>query len=60
VVLECLAITLVFALTCGAVLTFMKFSGYDPKFPKQPMQPPRQRTEQWRSLLNNCTPKADP
>jgi hypothetical protein len=39
-VLECLAITLVFALTCGVVLTFMKFSGYPGA--KQPMHPPRQ------------------
>jgi hypothetical protein len=41
-VLECLAITLVFALTCAAVLTFIKFCGCDPRFPEQPMQPPRQ------------------
>ena len=27
--LECLAVTLVFALTCGAVLMFMKARSYD-------------------------------
>jgi hypothetical protein len=42
-VLDCLAITLVFALTCGAVLTFMKFCGFDPALPKRPSLPPRQR-----------------
>jgi hypothetical protein len=37
-VLECLAITLVFALTCGAVLMFMKFCRYDPTSPTRATQ----------------------
>jgi hypothetical protein len=39
--LECMAITLVFALTCGVVLMFMKFFGYAPTAPKPPMRPQR-------------------
>jgi hypothetical protein len=31
--LECLAATAVFALTCGAVLLFIKVRGYDPQPP---------------------------
>jgi hypothetical protein len=37
--MECLAITLVFALTCGAVLMFMKFCGNDPASPTRPTRP---------------------
>jgi hypothetical protein len=40
-VLECLATTAVFALTCGAVLLFMKLCGYEPTAPRQPRQPQR-------------------
>jgi hypothetical protein len=38
-VLECLAITLVFAVTCCAVLMFMRFCGYDPASPMRPTEP---------------------
>jgi hypothetical protein len=41
--LECLAATAVFALTCGAVLLFMKVCGYEPKAPKPPTQPQRRQ-----------------
>jgi hypothetical protein len=37
--LECLAATAVFALTCGAVLWFMRM--HDPPSPRWPLQPPR-------------------
>jgi hypothetical protein len=40
-VLECLAATAVFALTCGTVLLFMKLRGYEPTTPRQPGQPQR-------------------
>jgi hypothetical protein len=40
-VLECLAATAMFALTCGAVLLFMKLRGYEPTAPRQPGHPPR-------------------
>jgi hypothetical protein len=39
--LECLAATTVFALTCGAVLLFMKLWAYEPRAPRQPGQPQR-------------------
>jgi hypothetical protein len=42
-VLECLAATAIFALTCGAVLLFMKLFGFEPTIPKQPRQ--RQRSQ---------------
>jgi hypothetical protein len=40
-VLECLGATAVFALTCGAVLLFMKLCGYEPRAPRQPGPPQR-------------------
>jgi hypothetical protein len=40
-VLECLADTAMFALTCGAVPWFMKLCRYEPTAPRQPGQPRR-------------------
>jgi hypothetical protein len=40
-VLECLTATAMFALTCGAVLLFMKLSGYEPTAPRQSGPPER-------------------
>jgi hypothetical protein len=40
-VVECLAATAVFALTCGAVLLFMKVCGYEPKASTRRGQPRR-------------------
>jgi hypothetical protein len=43
-VLECLAIALVFALTCAAVLMFMRFCGFDPTRTKQATRRPQDRS----------------
>jgi hypothetical protein len=40
-VLECLAATAVFGLTCGAVLLLMKVCGDEPTAPRRPTQPRR-------------------
>jgi hypothetical protein len=38
---ECLAATAVFAVTCGAVLWFMKLYGYKPTVPRPPVKTQR-------------------